>query len=170
MENNLQQRLRFALVNVIKWRCPIMMSDNVVWCQIMMSDNDDWCLMSDYEVRPRITANKLENFDAVKTKLFSDLSWMFLSELLYKTTVQLFLSLNWSEWILIVLSAHFFFELLSFHCCECVGLWKENWLDCKCYCFKKSITNLTFAMTGIMLTFVWRPNITSTSSGLCDYN
>ena len=27
MENNLQQRLRFALVNVIKWRCPIMMSD-----------------------------------------------------------------------------------------------------------------------------------------------
>ena len=71
--------------------CQIMMSD------IMMSDNDVWCLMSDYDVRPRITANKLENFDAVKTKLFSDLSWMFLSELLYKTTVQLFLSFNWSE-------------------------------------------------------------------------
>ena len=144
--------------NDVRLWCRIMMTD--VCCQIMMSDlaslptnlktSMPWkrsCSRTFHECFYPSCYLKLM-FNCCSHSIDQNKYWLFFSDI----------------------STHFFFELLSFHCCECVGLWKENWLDCKCYCFKKSITNLTFAMTGIMLTFVWRPNITSTSSGLCDSN
>ena len=80
-------------------------------------------------------------------------------------------------------SIYLFFELLSLYCCKCVSLQEKlkthtskSTFSCqhssaknKKYIFVCHIAafDITFAMTGIMLTFVWSPNITSMSSGLC---